>query len=106
MPCPGLQATPGAATRRRKAADGIGTPDPRNLLNRCFYYHLLYLTCSKLVIWGSSWGRGFQFHWLEGRGPRDAGRRDAAPEGGILLIVVIVCCNNKLIMNTLFIFIQ
>ena len=26
---------------------------------------MLILHLSKLVIWGSSWGRGFQFHWFE-----------------------------------------
>ena len=24
----------------------------------------LILHASKLIIWGSSWGRGFRFHWL------------------------------------------
>ena len=28
----------------------------------------MILHLSKLVIWGSSWGRGFRFHWLRGLG--------------------------------------
>ena len=40
---------------------GIGAPDP----NPRHLVHLLNLTSfSKLDIWGSSWGRGFRFHWL------------------------------------------
>ena len=38
----------------------------------------LVLHVSKLVIWGSSWGRGFRFHWLEVpvRGRRGGLQRD------------------------------
>ena len=44
-------------------SDGIGAPDPdaRQLANRCFEYTLLNTACSKLVIWGSRWGLGFDF---------------------------------------------
>ena len=47
--------------------DEIGTPDPPpQVLSFCFVFNsvsvILYL--SKLVIWGSSWRRGFRFHWL------------------------------------------
>ena len=50
--------------------DGMGTPDPnpRNLANRCFEYNLGNLTFSKLVIWGSSWVRGFRYHCLRMQG--------------------------------------
>ena len=40
-------------------------PSPRQLVNWCVLYSLLNgIFVSKLVIWGSSWGWGFRFHWL------------------------------------------
>ena len=38
-------------------------PQPRNLVNWSNIIQLI-LHVSKLVIWGSSWGWGFRFHWL------------------------------------------
>ena len=44
---------------------GTANPDPRNLVS-CDVSNVLQsiLHFSKPVIWGSSWGRGFPFHWL------------------------------------------
>ena len=48
---------------RFRVADGVGTPepDPGNFVKLVFpTYFCLILHFSKLVIWGSSWGRGFR----------------------------------------------
>ena len=58
-----IWATEGA---REDLTDGTGTPDPNpeQLSKLAFVMKLTNLTFSKVVIWGSSWGRGFRFHWL------------------------------------------
>ena len=48
----------------RSSHDGIGTPDPNPdyFVNWCLFYELVILHLYKLVIRGSSWGRGVP--WL------------------------------------------
>ena len=56
------------------------------LVNWCLYYNLVdmwTLHLSKLVIWGSSWGRRFRPHWWWGRGGRAA--PSPSPRGLALL---------------------
>ena len=38
----------------------------------------IILHFSKLVIWGSSWGRGFRSHWLHESPPLEAGDAGSA----------------------------
>ena len=40
-------------------------PQPPKFDKLVFLFVQLILRLSKLVIWGSSWGRGFRFHWLQ-----------------------------------------
>ena len=56
----------GQAHVLREVADGIGTPDPnpKHLAHRCFESSLIMFICSKLVIWGSGWGRGFIYIYI------------------------------------------
>ena len=46
--------------------NGPPRPRPHKFAKLVFRIHVLELILhlSKLVIWGSSWGRGFRFHWL------------------------------------------
>ena len=50
---------------QKVTTDGIGAPDPNpgHLVSWCFQYDFVDIAFSRLVIWGSSWGRGFRFHW-------------------------------------------
>ena len=59
--CRVCHAPRGSAPR---ATAGIGTPDPnpKHLVLVVSDILLSILHLSKLVIWGSTWGRGFRFH--------------------------------------------